>query len=44
MSDGRPFRLAFLLRLDSDLSPAAAYRQAIDLFVPPSGSATTRAG
>lgn len=33
VADGRPFRLAFLLHLDSDLSPAAAYRQAIDLFV-----------
>ncbi|MFE6163998.1 LLM class flavin-dependent oxidoreductase [Streptomyces sp. NPDC056486] len=31
--DGRPFRLGFLLHLDSDLTPAAAYRQAIDLFV-----------
>ncbi|MGI5440873.1 LLM class flavin-dependent oxidoreductase [Streptomyces shenzhenensis] len=33
VADGRPFRLAFLLHLDSDLAPAAAYRQAIDLFV-----------
>ncbi|WP_435131048.1 LLM class flavin-dependent oxidoreductase [Actinacidiphila sp. bgisy144] len=32
-ADGRPFRLGFLLHLDSDLAPAAAYRQAIDLFV-----------
>ncbi|MEB8340842.1 LLM class flavin-dependent oxidoreductase [Streptomyces endophyticus] len=31
--DGRPFRLAFLLHLDSDLTPAEAYRQAIELFV-----------
>ncbi|WP_228447411.1 LLM class flavin-dependent oxidoreductase [Streptomyces paludis] len=31
--DGRPFRLGFLLHLDSDLAPAVAYRQAIDLFV-----------
>ncbi|BBB02053.1 putative monooxygenase [Actinacidiphila reveromycinica] len=30
---GRPFRLGFLLHLDSDLTPAAAYRQAVDLFV-----------
>ncbi|WP_413803453.1 LLM class flavin-dependent oxidoreductase [Streptomyces iranensis] len=33
VADGRPFRLCFLLHLDSDLAPAAAYRQAIDLFV-----------
>ncbi|MBL1120031.1 LLM class flavin-dependent oxidoreductase [Streptomyces sp. 110] len=33
VADGRPFRLGFLLHLDSDLTPAAAYRQAIDLFV-----------
>jgi alkanesulfonate monooxygenase SsuD/methylene tetrahydromethanopterin reductase-like flavin-dependent oxidoreductase (luciferase family) len=31
--DGRPFRLAFLLHLDSDLAPAAAYREAVRLFV-----------
>ncbi|MCQ8187623.1 LLM class flavin-dependent oxidoreductase [Streptomyces rugosispiralis] len=33
VADGRPFRLGFLLHLDSDLAPAVAYRQAIDLFV-----------
>jgi alkanesulfonate monooxygenase SsuD/methylene tetrahydromethanopterin reductase-like flavin-dependent oxidoreductase (luciferase family) len=33
VSGGRPFRLAFLLHLDSDLAPAAAYREAIALFV-----------
>ncbi|NIY62676.1 LLM class flavin-dependent oxidoreductase [Streptomyces malaysiensis] len=33
VADGRPFRLAFLLHLDSDLAPVAAYRQAIELFV-----------
>jgi alkanesulfonate monooxygenase SsuD/methylene tetrahydromethanopterin reductase-like flavin-dependent oxidoreductase (luciferase family) len=31
--DGRPFRLSFLLHLDSDQPPAAAYRDAIRLFV-----------
>jgi alkanesulfonate monooxygenase SsuD/methylene tetrahydromethanopterin reductase-like flavin-dependent oxidoreductase (luciferase family) len=31
--DGRPFRLGFLLHLDSDLAPAAAYREAVRLFV-----------
>ncbi|MFF0341759.1 LLM class flavin-dependent oxidoreductase [Kribbella sp. NPDC004875] len=30
--DGRPFRLGFLLHLDNDNAPAAAYRQAIELF------------
>jgi alkanesulfonate monooxygenase SsuD/methylene tetrahydromethanopterin reductase-like flavin-dependent oxidoreductase (luciferase family) len=33
VEDGRPFRLGFLLHLDSDLPPARAYREAIDLFV-----------
>jgi alkanesulfonate monooxygenase SsuD/methylene tetrahydromethanopterin reductase-like flavin-dependent oxidoreductase (luciferase family) len=33
VADGRPFRLAFLLHLDSDLAPATAYRQAIALFI-----------
>jgi alkanesulfonate monooxygenase SsuD/methylene tetrahydromethanopterin reductase-like flavin-dependent oxidoreductase (luciferase family) len=33
VGDGRPFRLGFLLHLDSDLPPARAYREAIDLFV-----------
>jgi alkanesulfonate monooxygenase SsuD/methylene tetrahydromethanopterin reductase-like flavin-dependent oxidoreductase (luciferase family) len=32
VEDGRPFRLGFLLHLDNDSAPAAAYRQAIDLF------------
>ena len=31
--DGRAFRLGFLLHLDSDLAPAAAYREAVRLFV-----------
>jgi alkanesulfonate monooxygenase SsuD/methylene tetrahydromethanopterin reductase-like flavin-dependent oxidoreductase (luciferase family) len=31
--EGRPFRLSFLLHLDSDLAPAAAYREAVRLFV-----------
>lgn len=31
--DGRPFRLGFLLHLDSDIDPGTAYRQAVDLFV-----------
>jgi alkanesulfonate monooxygenase SsuD/methylene tetrahydromethanopterin reductase-like flavin-dependent oxidoreductase (luciferase family) len=31
--DGRPFQLSFLLHLDSDQPPAAAYRDAIQLFV-----------
>ena len=31
--DGRPFQLSFLLHLDSDQPPAAAYRDAIRLFV-----------
>ncbi|TSD47010.1 LLM class flavin-dependent oxidoreductase [Rhodococcus sp. KBS0724] len=33
IEDGRPFRLNFLLHLDRDLSPAEAYREAIELFV-----------
>ncbi|QXW02894.1 MULTISPECIES: LLM class flavin-dependent oxidoreductase [Rhodococcus] len=33
IEDGRPFRLNFLLHLDRDLSPAQAYREAIELFV-----------
>lgn len=33
VADGRPFRLSFLLHLDTDIPPATAYRQAIDLFV-----------
>jgi alkanesulfonate monooxygenase SsuD/methylene tetrahydromethanopterin reductase-like flavin-dependent oxidoreductase (luciferase family) len=33
VEDGRPFRLNFLLHLDSDISPAEAFRQAVDLFV-----------
>ncbi|MFT4042960.1 MAG: LLM class flavin-dependent oxidoreductase [Gordonia sp. (in: high G+C Gram-positive bacteria)] len=33
VADGRAFRLGFLLHLDSDLSPAQAYREAIELFV-----------
>lgn len=33
VEDGRPFRLGFLLHLDSDLAPADAYREAIELFV-----------
>ena len=33
VADGRPFRLGFLLHLDSDLTPAAAYREAVRLFV-----------
>ncbi|GAA3085192.1 alkanesulfonate monooxygenase SsuD/methylene tetrahydromethanopterin reductase-like flavin-dependent oxidoreductase (luciferase family) [Kribbella aluminosa] len=32
VEDGRPFRLGFLLHLDNDGAPAAAYRQAIELF------------
>src|SRR5215470_14635807 len=31
--DGRPFQLSFLLHLDDDQPPAAAYRDAIRLFV-----------
>jgi alkanesulfonate monooxygenase SsuD/methylene tetrahydromethanopterin reductase-like flavin-dependent oxidoreductase (luciferase family) len=30
---GRPFRLGFLLHLDSDISPAQAFREGIELFV-----------
>ena len=33
LSDGRPFRLGFLLHLDHDVDPARAYREAVDLFV-----------
>ncbi|MGD0699221.1 MAG: LLM class flavin-dependent oxidoreductase [Trebonia sp.] len=33
VTGGRPFRLSFLLHLDADIPPAAAYRQAVDLFV-----------
>jgi alkanesulfonate monooxygenase SsuD/methylene tetrahydromethanopterin reductase-like flavin-dependent oxidoreductase (luciferase family) len=33
MTDGRPFRLGFLLHLDRDVPPARAYREAIELFV-----------
>jgi alkanesulfonate monooxygenase SsuD/methylene tetrahydromethanopterin reductase-like flavin-dependent oxidoreductase (luciferase family) len=33
VEDGRPFRLGFLLHLDSDLPPGRAYRQAIEVFV-----------
>jgi alkanesulfonate monooxygenase SsuD/methylene tetrahydromethanopterin reductase-like flavin-dependent oxidoreductase (luciferase family) len=33
VEDGRPFRLSFLLHLDRDLSPAQAYREAVDLFI-----------
>ncbi|WNI14275.1 LLM class flavin-dependent oxidoreductase [Actinacidiphila sp. ITFR-21] len=33
VEDGRPFRLAFLLHLDNGQAPAAAYREAVDLFV-----------
>jgi hypothetical protein len=33
VEDGRPFRLGVLLHLDSDLPPARAYREAVELFV-----------
>ncbi|RJQ83033.1 LLM class flavin-dependent oxidoreductase [Amycolatopsis panacis] len=32
LGDGRPFRLNFLLHLDTDVPPARAYRQAVALF------------
>ncbi|MGW4123977.1 LLM class flavin-dependent oxidoreductase [Nocardia sp. NPDC004711] len=32
VEDGRPFRLGFLLHLDRDVTPARAYREAIELF------------
>ncbi|WP_433528209.1 LLM class flavin-dependent oxidoreductase [Micromonospora sp. CA-263727] len=33
VEDGRPFRLGFLLHLDTDVSPARAYREAVEVFV-----------